>query len=490
MANDKCVGIHYSSTGITAVIAEKHGTAAEVLERVTVPVETGASTEPEVPALAQLADQLRRHEEKMPPAALAVAGAFYQSQFHHSEFAEAKQLAQTLRFDVEEEFMIEAESAAICYQRLPTAGAGSELIVHIANREHMAGLLPHFDEAGLDALLSQPDLAAWLTYLKHQEQLPADEPILLLAWVAGTVYLLILDRERQPVLARSYHCDSAEHAQATLVCELLRSLALLSPDQKPTAIFYHADGFSDEQIEQVSQATKLTCRPLSEPKAAEAFALGAALAWFDEDTTADFRGDRLPPRSLITAKRKGLFGLSGAICVLLLVMVIVLKAHQGRYESTGKEAQEAAVVAWKQTNPAQRRRSTQTYSSLLKRRLNELKARSRTQATQSLPTSTGHILMLLLQQLDTLPADFALRIKAVNINVKAGTATLTGSVPALEDMDKLVAVFTDTESPLKYVTWEFDTGGSGKKGDVTNKVAFTMPLRVKRDSKKKSNRTQ
>ena len=467
---------------------DTHG-GPHLAQTINLAIDTGASAKPEVAALENLVNQLGQHTEKLPPTALSLASEFYQSQFHHSEFGDNKQLRQTLRFDVEEEFMIDAEAAAICYQRLPQVPSGSDLIVHIAPRNHLAQLLPEFDSAGIDALIVQPDLASWHTFIKQHKQVPADQPVLLLGRAAGAMYILILDHNRLPILARSYHCTSDEHARATLTCELQRSLALLTPPQMPKTVFYHPEGFSPEQLEAMKNATNLPCNPLTGPGITEAFALGAAHAWLNQDTVADFRADHLPPRSLITASRKALFGLSAAISILLLAIVIVTKAHRANYQDIQHDDKVAVANAWKQTNPGERiPRNLAQIPSLLRKHLNELKARSSTQATQTLPTSAGHILMLLLDRLDTLGKDFKLQIKAINVNVKAGTAILSGDVPDLQDMEALVTIFTDRQSPLAFVNWEFVQDGTGTKGDPTNKVAFTMPLRVRATASNTSSR--
>lgn len=487
MAKRKCIGIHYCGSAVTAVVVERSGTSTKLVKRIKVPVEVGASSEPEVAALRQLADELRRGEENLPLTAVALGGEFYQSEFHHSDFADARQLAQTLRFDVEEEFMIDAEAVAICYQRQADTAKGSDLIVHVAKRDHLQHLLPHFEQAGLDALACQPDVACWLTYLKKQNELPKGETVMVVAWAAGTLYIVMLDGGQRPILARSYHCDSDEHAQATLTSELRRSLASLAAGQSPTALYYHAQGFSAERIDEISKATGLSCHALTEPDATEAFAYGAALACLDTDNTADFRADGLPPRSLIAANRKALLGLSAAISILLLLIGIVLKAHDRRYETMEKEGRTLVTAAWKETNPNQRF-PKRPVSGELKRQRKELQARAGSHVTDLLPTSAGQILMLVLQRLELLPKDFRLRIKLLNISVKNHSAILSGSVPDLEDMDMLEEVFSGEDSPLLSSTWEFDTGGSGKRDDVTNQVAFTLPLRVKAKTKVASNR--
>lgn len=486
MAKRKCIGIHYCGSTVTAVVVERSGTSTELIKRIKVPVEAGASSEPEVAALGQLADELRRGEQKLPLTAVALGGEFYQSEFHHSDFADTRQLAQTLRFDVEEEFMIDAEAAAICYQRQGDTDSGSDLIVHVAKRDHLEHLLPHFEQVGLDALACQPDVACWLTYLKKQGELPKGEPVMVVAWAAGTLYIVMLDAGQRPILARSYHCDSDEHAQVTLTSELRRSLASLATGQFPSALYYHTQGFSDERIDEISKATGLPCRALAEADATEAFAYGAALACLDADSTADFRGDGLPPRSLITANRKALLGLSAAISILLLLIGIVLKAHDRRYETMKKESSAAVLAAWKETNPSQRL-PKRSVSGELKRQRKELQARGGSHVADLLPTSAGQILTLALQRLELLPKDFGLRIKLLNISVKNHSAILSGSVPNLEDMDTLEAVFSGEDSLLTASTWEFDTGGSGRPDDVSNQVAFTLPLRVQAKGKEASN---
>ena len=486
MAPQQCLGIHYSATHITAVVASAQPGAAESLDPIKVPVETGASTDPDAAALEELTLQLRRRHAKLPPAALALAGEFYQSQFHHSEFTDPRQMAQTLPFDVEEEFMLDAEATAICYQRLPGTGPGSELVVHVAQRDHLKQLFPEFDRAGVDALIAQPDLAAWLTYTKHYAQLPSGQSAVLLAWAAGTFYLMILDSAHHPVLARSCHCNSDDHARATITCELQRSLALLPADQPPQAIYYHSAGFTNDQLHAISEATNLTCTPLPTDDPAVAFAAGASLAWLKHDTEADFRADRLPPRSLITAKRKSLFALSAAVSLLLLTCVIVFKARQASHLDIERRAEKAIIAAWKDTNPDQSvPRQQRLMPGRLSKQLRELKSRTSTRAEQTQPTSVGHIMMLLFDRLDSLPEKFGLTIKKISLSVKDGQATLVGAVPSAADMDRLITVFKHENSPLRYVNWDYDlSAGSSAKTGSGNRVAFSMPLRIRSQSPK------
>ena len=121
----------------------------------------------------------------------------------------------------------------------------------------------------------------------------------------------------------------------------------------------------------------------------------------------------------------------------------------------------------------------------LSKQLRELKSRTSTRAEQTQPTSVGHIMMLLFDRLDSLPEKFGLTIKKISLSVKDGQATLVGAVPSAADMDRLITVFKHENSPLRYVNWDYDlSAGSSAKTGSGNRVAFSMPLRIRSQSPK------
>ena len=392
-----------------------------------------------------LVQQLRRHHAKIPPAALALSGGFYQSQTHHSEFKDQRMLKQTLRFDVEEDFAVDAESFALCYQPVKADNAGHNLMVHTLNRESIQTLLERFEAARLDALIAEPDISAWMHYIKDSADIPSDLPILALAWTSGVLYLTITDKRLNPVLARTVVCTSPDKLDRLLLSEIKRSLARLDADLQPQQIVFHANGFSQPLITQLAKTMKIPARPLPEPDAAIAFAGGAALGWLNRQAAADFRADGMPPRTMIAAQKKAFYGLSAALTFLLICLSFVLSRHAHNYQNQIAHATQQLEYAWKITNQQRtiplrdEKINGSSVKTILQNNYRQLQNRTGLQTTSALPDSVSHTLLLLLETLHTLPETFDLKIE--NIRVTDQAAILTGLVRNLDEENKLHQAF-------------------------------------------------
>ena len=239
MKRNACLGIHYSPEALRAVVVEKRGGGGyRPGESWRIAAEGGAGADHDEQLVARAAAQMGE-AGRNPAVAVALGGRLYQTELHHSEFEERKQLDQTLRYDVEEDFMMDLEETAFCYQVRPGSGAGTDVLVYTTAREPLAALLERFDEAGLDALAVEPDLAAWVRYLAGAGDVELRGPTAALGWAEGVLYLLLVDGDYGPIMARSYVCPGAEQAGGMLGTEMKRTLALLSKEERPGRILYH-----------------------------------------------------------------------------------------------------------------------------------------------------------------------------------------------------------------------------------------------------------
>ena len=123
MAKKICLGIHYRPDGITAVLVYKQGNVAELGPTFKLQYSGESAGENIGKVLGELHGQILEQLPQIPMAALSLSSRFYQTEFFHSEFSDDKLLKQTLRFDLEENTTIPAESSVLCYQR---RGAGED----------------------------------------------------------------------------------------------------------------------------------------------------------------------------------------------------------------------------------------------------------------------------------------------------------------------------------------------------------------------------
>ncbi|MCK5272229.1 MAG: hypothetical protein KAJ52_06610 [Sedimentisphaerales bacterium] len=500
MAQKRCLGVHYTETLITAVSVEQEGAEyrfgpARKLRASDESVDNAAIDSPQATdagpngrgpteLIEQLKQQISLENGKAPPVALSLNGRLYQTQPYHSQFTDKRQFDQTLRYDIEEEFAADADLLALCYQQKPAAEAGTDLLVHTVPRAQMEEILNRFEQADMDALIAEPDVVSWLHYLKKQEELPSGAPIVVLGRAAEMLYILILNEDHQPVLTRNEPCVSADMADELLRCELPRSLAQLSEDQQPKYLLYHPDGLNTDNIKELA-GSGLECRSLREMDMATACAAGVGIGWLSQPSQlsqedhSDFRADGLPPRTLVTMKRRGLYGLSAALSLLLLVWILLMNLHSENYRSYESAAMNEIMDAYSEVYPGQKPpRNPFQIPNRIRRRLAEVGDKYSTLTVKTLPDSASNTLMLVFGVLNKLGEEFDLRIES--LSVSANTSTFAGSVANMKDMELLHKAIEAKGSQLESVSLDSWKTGSGSPKDPTNRRTFRMQLRVKK----------
>ena len=475
MAAD-CLGIHVGADRLTAVLIDKDLGSGRIDSSFSLQLDcqegqdTGA-------LIRTLGLQVPRQRKRM-AVALAVQGRLYQTQFHHSEFTDRRQIAQTLRFDIEEDFADDSESAALCYQHTAAARAGTDLIVYRADRKQLVELFEQLERVQLDALVAAPDVAAWLGYLRHSRSLPARRPAVALANCAGMIHVLLLDSNHQPLLTRGFVNASPGQAEALIKRELARCFAAIPAEQRPGTLVYHPAGFEEGLVRRIAEDSSLELCELDEPDPAKAFAMGSAIGYLNGQTDADFRLDALPPQSLVTAKRRALYSLSAAASLLLLILVIVFNAHAGRSERIAEKAEAMVVKNWRDTHNQSEKlpRTVQQMNREIKNLWKQLDGQGQFRSTDNLPDSVEPILTAVFEAIDRLGKDFDLRLKS--LRASAETATIAGAMRSMRDYNTFQdAVRQDVR--LFTETWYVKQGGFGNEEGPAGLWTFSMSLSFK-----------
>ncbi len=544
MAKQNCLGIHYSKSVITAVVLEKHGvgtsmgftitdeqiyTADELKASVdntdsaggisehtdntttntrrntnagtdntnvingteadsTDNLYAGKASGKEQIDIAILAEKIKQRFGDIPPVSMALTADMYQTQVHHSDFNDIRQVHQTLRYDIEEEFSIDAEAVVISYQQIPSDSEGMDIMVHTADRNKLTDLLKQFENAQLDALCVYPDITAWWEFLKAQKELPVGNSAAVLGWSGQTLYLIFVDQQGNLLLQRSYPCRSARQVLDLLSYELPRTLAVLG-DNKPEILMYHSHGFKAEQIEKLAESFAMKTQAVKQDNLLYAFAAGAAVCWFTHTPTGiirpkataqtDFRSDGLMPATIARARNKALFGLAAAVSVLFLTVILVNYLLTNHYRQLSAQATADMLKAWKQIQPSGRApRNLANIPHMVKVRRDEIMKKYGNAANRGDNTNSAtHAMMLFFKALNKLSYDFDLQFKTLKITDK--NIIFTGSVPDVKALEKLHKAFTAPDSGLEITNQGWRKTGSGAKGDPLNRNTFTLPLRVK-----------
>lgn len=92
----------------------------------------------------------------------------------HSEFADVKRVAQTVRFDTEEVLGTDASNVAIAFKISSADKNGSDLNVFTASKKLLGELLDALTAHNLDAVSVEPDVSALSRFLCHGVAMPHD----------------------------------------------------------------------------------------------------------------------------------------------------------------------------------------------------------------------------------------------------------------------------------------------------------------------------
>ena len=274
---------------------------------------------------------------------------------------------------------------------------------------------------------------------------------------------------------------SAETADELLRCELPRSLAQLSEDQQPKYLLYHADGLNIKNIKELA-GNNLEYRGIQEPDMAAACAAGVGIGWLSQvsqEDRSDFRADGLPSRTLVVMKRRGLYGLSAVLSLLLLVWILLMNLHGQNYQSQESAALIEIKDAYSQVYPGQKPpRNPSQIPSRIRRRMAEVEDKYSTLTVKTLPDSASSTLMLVFGALNKLGEEFDLDIE--NLSVYANASTFTGSVANMKDLELLRKAIEAQGTQLEIASLNSQKTGSSSPKDPTNRRTFSMQLQVKK----------
>jgi len=477
LAKNKCLGIHYDSGKMTAVRVEKHGGKIKNSPAIYIKPEKVESNGGGFSFNDHVEKLLSSQREKGIPVALSLGGDLYHTQPHHSEFTDSRQIDQTLRYDIEDAFAINADSVALCYQKILSDDSGTDLLVHTAEREPLRELFDQFYQIGADALIGQPDIVSWIHYLENSSELPSPKGAVVVGWTGEYLYILIMDSFYQPILERCCRCESAEQVCEIFSGELVRILAVLDKEQQPSYLLYHSQGFDVNCLDASARRFDLKSQSLQEPDITVAFAVGAALSWIDGRVKADFRANGLAPKSEIFQRKKMLYGLSAALTFLFISLIIIIQAQVGSYQGIKEKTRKNIISGWKQVNREQiKARGFKKIPRLIDIELKKLREKYSGQPSRSKPDSASNTLMLVLQALDNLPYDFDLRIKKLDIEAK-GVSSFNGTVPDLKTLEDLFKA-VEKNGSLKITREDWLKTGGDSKNDPTQRRSFNIPLQV------------
>jgi len=482
-SGSSCLGIHCTSADMTAVLLERRDGGLERTDTIKLKIEPSVqkpeaadhSSGPDdavLRTLQQLYTRMIPRDGKAHPVALSLGADFYQTQFHHSDFEQAEQIKQTLRFDIEDEFVVEAENIFLCFQQMPTPAEGCDLMVYTANREDLILTTQQFEQAGLDALVAEPDVVSWRHYLENQEDLIEDQGLIIAGRCADSIYVLILNQDNRPILTRNFICPDIANFEEFLARELPRCLALI--ETPPARMVYHGQGFDRSEMNALSQTLSLDIRELPQQDIREAFAEGVARGLLDARVESDFRGDGLVPRTMEKAQHKALLCLSVVVSLFLLVSVVVMKNKTDYYHEMSDLAEQRIDEVYEMI-PHSGRRTNKTKA--IRELARGYRRKNVGAGSTDLPNSIGHTFQLFVLALQRLPNNFDIVLDTLRF--RSDSVDLSGSVASLDGCQRLEQE-VKAQPSFRVEKWDYNP--------VSDRWEYNMAVSAKSNKQKREGR--
>ncbi len=479
MEQQNSVGIYLMPEGAYCTAVSAKGSGAG-MRCIFVPI---GGTEQGQVVLTAMAREILRQAGPFDQAAVAVRSNLISQYYHHSEFAEAKQVESTIRFDTEEVAATDASTLAIAFEITASGPGGSDVTIFTASRQTLTDILLDIQAGGVDPSVMEPDVVCLTRCLERIDGFR--EP--------GAMYLLVFGRTCY--LVTPVHPDFAPRVRTFLLPEdpdktgslarqIILTIAGLSEmvAVKKLVLVGYSEGIDKAQmnaltglvIETVDLSRQLPLEIPHEVKPDQLngffFAAGSALALTGRTHRADFRRDFMPYQGRRRILQRSLQVVSVSLTILFLAMGLYFQVKAWRNKEDYSRLQQKLNESYSAAMYGAKRPSSEPILSKLRRTLNTVKQ----QASGILDESsvTGR-LTYVLESINNSP-------KTVDVNIK----TITIS-------DRLITIVGDTNSRTSTRDL-FDAFKKHKMLEVTderfntakNRDEFVLTLKAKESQSK------
>ncbi len=468
MASNRCLGIYIAPGRITAVAVDKSGSQWNSAGVVTVSdSDLSDERQGDITSLIELlADRVTGKFPNVSQVAITLDSSYYQSQSYISQFDDLRQIRQTIRFDIEEEFAIDAEGVTIAYLPVPTDKPGTRLMVYTGDTFRLLELFGSLETAGLDALAAEPEIESWRHWLDQNRE-KGNETSITLACLNDGMYMIVQDQTGNPVVMRSFPLPRQSDFVEMAAAEIRRSI--MTMDDMPRLIYYHSTELDNSAMQDLAARLSMTARPVTSPPMNEVFALGVGIGMLDKQIAADFRQDNLPSRTAQRSQNRSMWSATAAVCTFLLVWIGVVFFHGRQYQSFAQMAGKDIDTAWRKSVPNQEI-PKRNIDKILEGELTKLRRQFRGQEVEYISDSAGQTLMNMLLFLNQISDDIGLQIEKVSVNPE-GVYAFSGSIKDLAAFDQLRETLRTCGIPLEVDRSSFEPPSGATR-------SFSMPLRL------------
>jgi hypothetical protein len=372
------IGLYLSRGRAVAVwLSDKdQGTVTRVVEFVPAEGESAQTT------ALEAARKVRQQGGLVEQVYVALDCSYYTQYSLHSEFADARQVESTIKFDAEEAAATDAVNLAVTFSITGPLPTGSEVMVFTADRQSMTDILLDVQEGGLDPVMMEPDVVCLARAMERTLRVSEHPESLYVLTTENNCYLLQPGKSGYASKLRSLLLGAESQRTAALTREILQAMTGWEDDPPlKRVVFVQSPGGVDRAA--LASRTGLDVRvesaieklhlesPLEDGVPAGAFlmAVGAALSPLEKGSPSDFRRDFMPYQGRRKVMESSLRLISISLTVLFVAVAIYFQtlAYQTNKDYTTLQTKlvEEYRGAMYGTNPP----TTEALNSRLRRTL-------------------------------------------------------------------------------------------------------------------------
>lgn len=292
----------------------------------------------------QLAEACAERQLEFAETAVVLDCNLYAQHSLHSEFADRRQIAQTVKFDAEDAFAMDASSLAVTFNILETDEQGAKLNVFAAEKKLLGDILTDLQNNGFDPVSIEPDVTALARFTPTLAADPSQQPAMVAAFSEQACYLVIPVSGRDNPVVRSLLITAGQDKTGMLASQIPLTLASIAGGETPNrlAIIDPSGSVSCEQLSQrlgmpvenieFTESAGLEPEPMEgcSDAAFGAIAFGAALGAISRAARPDFRTDFAPyqGRKILIEKTVRILSISLTVLMLTIGLYFQLRTFR------------------------------------------------------------------------------------------------------------------------------------------------------------------
>ncbi|MFI4911457.1 MAG: hypothetical protein ACIAQZ_07295 [Sedimentisphaeraceae bacterium JB056] len=448
----KNLGIYLSRERAVAAVTTSLGGSLQILECFTVTLE--AKADQDCPTLAaQISAELASRSVEFDSVSITIDCTLYTQHDVNSRFTDLKQIARTIRFDVEEVIGDDANRMAIAFSIVKNVEDGSVVTVYSAMKDELRSILKDFQDHNIDPEVIEPDLISFSRAISYVMKDDSDHSPIFVAFNDTICYNAIMNSSHSRPVLRSFLYAESLDKTALLKRQLKLTLArnsisvpvdtlcVLNKDVDRDQLAAACDLLVPSPDEMLKDETRLFADS-TDADISHAIAAAASMAPFSKKLI-DFRQDFAPYQGKKRIAEISLRMLTLALAILICVFafnhtvdMLKIKSNIVKVEQRTEEEYSSAMKGKSMPDKG---------VLILKGEVNKLR-RINSGEESGDDNSISSRLQYVLEAINSTPPDINLEINS--ITVSEGMMRIDGSTNSRANTQKMLAAI-DNHKKLK-----------------------------------------